>query len=98
MGHKIYTVKDFEIVDDYTLQIEFDDGVQQTIDFEPCLHGAVFGPLRDLDMFNQVEIEPHFKNLVWPNDAEFDPEILHDWNKHRDEMIERAKEWAKVRV
>ncbi len=96
MEHPIYTVEDFKIVGDYTLRIEFNDGVVQTINFEPVLAGEVFGPLRDLEMFNRVRIEPHFKNLVWPNDAEFDPEILHDWPRYADEMRERAEEWAKV--
>ena len=96
MDHPIYTIKSFKIVRDYTLRVEFDDGVVQAIDFEPVLAGEVFGPLLDLELFNQVQIEPHFKNLVWSNDAEFDPEILHDWPDHADEMKERAKEWAKM--
>lgn len=96
MDHPIYTVEEFEIVGDYTLRIAFNDGVVQAINFEPVLAGEVFGPLRDLETFNQVQIESHFKNLVWPNDAEFDPEILHDWPKYADEMRERAEAWVKM--
>ena len=96
MSHTLYTVIRFKHLKTYTLEVEFDDGVTQVIDFEPLLKGEVFGPLRDPDLFKQVRIEPDFKNLVWPNDAELDPEILHDWPKHQAEMEERANAWAKV--
>lgn len=51
----IYRVTDFEVVVPYTLRVESDDGTEQTIDFEPVLVGELFGPLRDLDAFNQVK-------------------------------------------
>lgn len=56
IGHKLYRVTSFEIVGDHTLKIWFDDGSVQVIDFEPVLHGPVFGPLRDLALFNQVSL------------------------------------------
>ncbi|CUS03969.2 conserved protein of unknown function [Candidatus Promineifilum breve] len=45
-------VVNIKIVGDYTLRVEFDDGTAQTIDFAPVLHGYIFGPLRDLALFN----------------------------------------------
>jgi hypothetical protein len=80
MNHIIVKVADFEIVSDYTLRIEFDDGTAQTIDFSPVLHGYYFGPLRDLELFNQVRLDPEIHTLVWPNGADFDPATLYNWN------------------
>ena len=48
MEHEIYSVTDFQIVAPYTLRVWFDDGTDQTINFEPILHGRLFGPLRGL--------------------------------------------------
>jgi hypothetical protein len=62
------------------LRVEFDDGTEQVIDFAPMLHGYYFGPLRDLGLFNQVRIDPEIHTLVWPNDADFDPATLYNWN------------------
>ena len=56
MEHAIYRVTAFEILEAYTLQIYFDDGTEQVIDFEPVLYGPVFEPLRDLEQFNRVEL------------------------------------------
>ena len=94
MSHPIYRVVGFEIMELYTLRVEFDDGEKQVIDFRPVLEGELFGPLQDEGLFNQVEIDPEVHTLVWPNGADFDPATLHDWPKYIDEMQRMAKDWA----
>lgn len=98
MTHPICRVIDFEIVAPYTLRVEFDDGTEQVIDFRPVLEGAIYRPLQDKNLFNQVEIDPEVHTLVWPNGADFDPATLHDWPKYAEEMKQMAKRWAKVKV
>ena len=93
MQHKIYRVCFFGIVRPYTVRIGFDDGTEQTIDFQPVLTGELFGPLRDLAVFDQVRIDPEVHTLVWPNGADFDPATLHDWPIHAEAMAARAKQW-----
>ena len=61
MGHAIYRVEHFEIVGPYTLALRFNDGTEQRIDFRPVLEGEVFGALRDLAVFNAVELEPTYR-------------------------------------
>ena len=94
MLHKIYHVKSFEIVAPYTLRIDFDDSTTQTINFEAILKGELYGPLRDLSLFNQVKLDPEFETLVWPNGADFDPETLHNWPDYESALRERAKQWS----
>ena len=86
----------FEIVGDYLLQVSFDDHTEQTINFEPVLHGEMWGPLRDLNLFNQVGIDPIARTLSWPNGADFDPETLRNWPEYCDELANRAQAWDKV--
>jgi hypothetical protein len=93
MPHRIYEVEAFEIIGPYTLRLRFDDRTQQTIDFEPVLAGQMYGPLRELALFNQVKIAPEVRTLVWPNGADFDPETLHDWPSHSQALAERARRW-----
>lgn len=96
MYHKLYQVTTFKIIGDYRLQVQFDDGTEQIIDFEPVLHGEMWGPLRDLNFFNQVALDPIARTLSWPNGADFDPETLRNWPEYRDELIERARSWDQV--
>lgn len=98
MYHKLYKVTAFEIVGDYTLDVLFDDHTQQVIDFEPVLHGEMWGPLRDMALFNQVSIDPITRTLTWPNGADFDPETLRNWPWYKDELAARAQQWDAVTV
>jgi hypothetical protein len=93
MSHPIVRVLHFQIVGDYRVRVEFDDATSQTIDLEPVLAGAMYGPLRDLAVFRQVRLDPEAHTLVWPNGADFDPATLHDWPEYADAFARRAREW-----
>jgi len=93
MKHPIYRVHSVKVVAPCTLQVGFDDGTEQTIDFRPVLAGELYGPLRDLSIFNQVKIDPEVHTLVWPNGADFDPATLHDWPENATALAARAREW-----
>lgn len=93
MRHPIYRVQAVEIVAPYTLHVRFDDDTWQMINFQPVLAGELYGPLRDLALFNQVRIDPEVHTLIWPNGADFDPATLHDWPEHQDAMIAMARTW-----
>ncbi len=91
--HDSYTVTSFDVLAPYTLRIGFDDGTGQVINFWPMLRGELYGPLRDLHLFNQVRVDAEAGTLVWPNDADFDPATLHDWPEVGQAMIEMASRW-----
>ncbi len=93
MSHPIYRVQSFQIIGPYTLRIEFEDHTFQVIDFRPVLAGELYGPLRDLDLFNQAYVDPEGHTLTWPNGADFDPATLHDWPEHVDAFTARARQW-----
>ena len=98
MTHPICRVVEVTVVADYTLRVRFDDGTEQIIDFRPVLAGELFGPLRDVELFNRVKIDPEAHTLVWPNGADFDPATLHDWPKHEQAFIEMARRWEPVQA
>jgi len=79
MRHPIHRVTGFERIAPFTLRVEFDDETTQVIDFRPVLAGDIYGPLGDARLFDQVRLDGEAHALVWPNGADFDPAILHDW-------------------
>ena len=93
MDHAVYRVVSLTVAGPFVLDIRFDDGTQRTIDFRPVLRGELYGPLRDVTMFERVTIDPDTHTLVWPNGADFDPATLHDWPNTRTRMIELAQCW-----
>ena len=98
MNHPIYKIVEFKIVGPYTLQLKFDDGINQIINFKAVLEGEIYAPLKDQKLFGQVEIDPEAHTLIWPNGADFDPQTLHDWPRYEGKMKEMAKCWAISRV
>lgn len=94
MSHPIHRVTSFVRISGYTLRLGFDDGLSRTINFEPVLAGELFGPLRDLALFGQVQLDPEIHTLVWPSGADFDPATLHDWPEHERAFISAAERWS----
>jgi hypothetical protein len=92
--HPIYRVTSVEPLGGYRLRVGFDDRSAREIDLTPVLVGEIYGPLRDPAMFATVTIDPEAHTLVWPNGADFDPAVLHDWPQHEPAMRELAKRWA----
>ena len=85
---------EFEIVSLYALCVRFEDRTEQTINFRPILESELYGPLRDLELSNQVRNDSDAKTLVWPNGADCDPATMHDWPEYVRELRELAVAWA----
>ena len=94
MGHEIHRIVSFEKLAPFTLRVQFDDGTSQIIDFRPVLKGDLYGPLQDAILFDQVRIDPEVHTLVWPNGADFDPAILHNWPESSPALMALVKKWV----
>jgi len=93
MSHEIYRVVSFEKVAPFILRVAFDDGTSQVIDFRPVLKGEAYGPLNDPTFFDQVQLDREVHTLVWPNGADFDPAILHNWPESSPALKSLAETW-----
>mgnify|MGYP006307836115 CR=1 FL=1 len=76
MSDQILHVDRAQHVRDYLLDITFDNGIRKTVDLEPLLTGEMFEPLRDVDQFSKLTIDPISKTIVWPKGADLAPEAL----------------------
>lgn len=76
--------------------MQFAGDVEQVIDLKPVLADELDSPLLDLGLCNQVAVDPEVKTLAWPNGADFDPAILHDWPKYKETFAAGAREWERV--
>jgi len=66
-------------VRDYQVQVKFDDGVEGVVDLSGWIvgKGGVFAPLEDQAYFAKVAVNAEIGTIVWPNDVDFDPEVLY---------------------
>ncbi len=86
-----FDVTDIRIVADFVLWLRFDDDSERTINFLPVLNGPIFRPLIDPIMFRQVQLNPDTGTIEWPNGADFNPTILHDWPDYEKRMATKAR-------
>jgi len=61
----------------YVVWVRFADGTEGEIDLEAELWGTVFAPLKDMEEFKRMDLDPELGTLVWPNGADFAPEFLY---------------------
>lgn len=93
MNHPIHRITRCSCIAPYTLALHFADGHEAMVDLEDVLEGEIYGPLRDPFMFAKVSLDPEIGTVVWPNGADFDPAVLHDWPLHREAFVEAAQRW-----
>ena len=75
------TVTDVRVLDGYSVELTFSDGVRGVVDLANRIigRGGVFKPLEKPDYFQQVSIESELGTIVWPNGADFCPDLLYRW-------------------
>ena len=60
---------------DFTLDLQFNDGAERRFDVKPYLDFPVFRELKNLDYFKNIEIV--FGTVQWQNEQDFSPETLY---------------------
>ena len=61
--------------DDFTLDLQFNDGSRRRFDTTPYLNSGVFTELKDLRYFQQVRIA--FGTVQWPHEQDISPDTLY---------------------
>jgi len=74
-------VEQVTYLDSYVLRVGFSNGDVKDVDLRGELHGEVFEPLRDLELFRQVRVSEETRTVEWPNGADLAPEFLYQTGK-----------------
>jgi len=75
------TVSDVRVLDGYRIELTFSDGVRGVVDLANRIvgRGGMFGPLEDPVFFRRVAVDDQLGTIVWPNGADFCPDMLYGW-------------------
>ncbi len=74
----IHFITKVEYRSDYKLRLTFGDDSVREVDLEPYLDGEVFAPLKDINYFKTVRLNPDIDTIVWANGADYAPEFLYE--------------------
>lgn len=97
MKHPIHRVTECRVEGPHDLWLRFEDGTERSIDFGPVLGRGIYERLAEPAFFSQVEVDSESGTIVWPNGADFDPALLHDWPNHVSAFTELVSSWDPVR-
>ncbi len=73
-----HDVTEVRVLDDYKLQLTFDDGKSGVLDCKPFIDkGGVFSKLGDPEFFKSVRIHSELCVLVWDDEIDIPPETVY---------------------
>jgi hypothetical protein len=75
------TVTSARVLDGYRVELTFSDGASGVVDLAPRIVGraGVLGALENPEFFRRMVLDGELGTIVWPNGADFCPELLHAW-------------------
>jgi hypothetical protein len=77
----MHYVKKINQIDGYKLTLTFNDNKIKIVNLETYLDKGIFLVLRDLDYFSRVQLNKEAGPIVWPNEADFCPDVLYTIGK-----------------
>jgi len=73
-------ITDFKLENEKKIHFQFSDGTEKTIDFKPFIgEDSLSKPLADPTYFRKVKLIENGRGVYWPNDFDFCPDFLHQY-------------------
>ena len=79
------SVNNVKALDDYELELTFENNEIKIFDVKPYLDTGLFSKLKDKNYFKLVKIS--YDTIEWPNGIDMDPEVLYDKSKVKNAMM-----------
>jgi len=90
-------VKDAKYLEDYKVEVEFNNGEKGIVDLSNDLYGEVFAPLKDKNLFSKIKVDKDLETITWENGADFAPEYLY-YKSFKDikNLESQFKQWGYI--
>ncbi len=92
-------IKEVKYLEDYKLELEFNNGKKGVVDLQKELYGTMFEPLKDKTIFSKVKVDAVLETVVWENGADFAPEFLYFKSFENEKNLEsQFVEWGYIKT
>lgn len=93
----ILHVTEVKYLEDYQVQVSFNDGRTGIADLKEALHGTVFQALKEKKLFSQLKLDKELDTITWPNGADLAPEYIY-FRAFKDDLglQDQFKEWGYI--
>jgi hypothetical protein len=79
------SVNNVKVLDDYELELTFENNETKIFDVKPYLDTGLFTKLKDANYFKMVKIS--YDTIEWPNGIDMDPEVLYEKSKEKNVIL-----------
>ena len=84
-------------VEDYKIEVSFNNGRQGVADLASALKGPVFEPLKNKAKFSVFTVDEELDTIVWQNGADLAPEYIYfQAFKNDPELQSQFKQWGYI--
>jgi len=82
-------------LEDYKVEVSFNDGRKGIADLADALKGAMFEPLKNKSLFSSLVVDQELDTIVWSNGADLAPEYIYfQAFKNEPELQPKFKQWG----
>jgi len=86
------SITNYSIEGHKKIHFNFSDGSDKTIDFEPFIgEDKLSQPLADPSYFEKVELYENGRGIYWPNDYDFCPDFLHQYQADEKVLVNEKR-------
>ncbi|MDX8408704.1 MAG: DUF2442 domain-containing protein [Mariprofundales bacterium] len=84
-------------IEDYKIEVSFNNGRKGVADLSDALKGAVFESLKNKSEFSAFTIDKDLETIVWPNGADLAPEYIY-FQAFKNEPTQQSqfKKWGYI--
>jgi hypothetical protein len=79
------SVNNVKALNDYELELTFENNEIKIFDVKPYLDTGLFAKLKDENYFKMVKIS--YDTVEWPNGIDMDPEVLYEKSKAKNVIM-----------
>ncbi len=90
-------VTDAKYLEDYKIDVSFNNGRQGIVDLKDALKGTMFEPLKNKEAFSNLVVDKELDTIVWSNGADLAPEYIYFQTfKNDPELQQQFKQWGYI--
>ena len=86
------SIAKLKVLNNQKIHFIFSDGTEKTIDFKPFIgEDRLSSPLSNVKYFERVETYENGRGIYWPNDYDFCPDFLYQYQADQKELVTERK-------
>ncbi len=84
-------------IEDYKIEVSFNNGRKGVADLSGSLKGSVFESLRDKSKFSSFTVDKELETIVWSNGADLAPEYIYfQAFKNESKLQPQFRKWGYI--